>query len=292
MADRLVFDVQRRHDDPDQHSRSGPAKRGSASLRRDIEKINHNSYTHSTLPGVQPEQTHDSLFKEAFFMATNHAAPLTEGAPVRLADREPSAADNKSGLFYPHYRSLTGTVAKLYADGTATVSIDAESLPTEIRTRHQAGTDAMRQKWLDGLSDEARNKLSAAEKKFSLRYNLLVGVADLVPADAPAPSALAPAPASSTPDAPAPASKRGPGHRAGQPGHGRSAGNAAQEHGRAGSGRGPLSGRARREESRLVAMHAAGLGQSSWRPAVHGSASCRSPAAGRAGRDGGGESRA
>lgn len=142
-------------------------------------------------------------------MAANHAAPLTEGASVRLADREPSAADNKSGLFYPHYRSLTGTVAKLYADGTATVSIDSESLPAEIRARHQAGTDAMRQKWLDGLSDEARNKLSAAEKKFSLRYNLLVGVTDLMPVDAPAPSSVAPGPAALAPDAPVPASKRG-----------------------------------------------------------------------------------
>jgi len=139
-------------------------------------------------------------------MATNTPKPLAEGASVRLADREPSAADTKSGLFYPHYRALTGTVAKLYADGTATISVDPESLPAEIRARHQAGTDAMRQKWLDGLSDEARNKLSAAEKRFSLRYNLLVGIADLLPTDAPAPP---PAPVAPTPDAPAPAAKRG-----------------------------------------------------------------------------------
>lgn len=138
--------------------------------------------------------------------ATDSSKPLREGSPVRLANREPSAADTKSGLFYPHYRSLTGTIAKLYADGTATVSIDPESLPHEIRARHQAGTDAMRQKWLDGLSDEARNKLSAAEKKFSLRYNLLVGVADLLPTDALAPPAASEAPA---PDPPAPTSKRG-----------------------------------------------------------------------------------
>ena len=128
---------------------------------------------------------------------------LAEGSPVRLADREPSAADTKSGLFYPHYRALTGTVAKLYVDGTATISIDTESLPREIRARHQAGTDAMRQKWLDNLSDEARNKLSAAEKKFFLRYNLLVGVSDLSPAEALAPKSIeapeAPAPVAASP---------------------------------------------------------------------------------------------
>lgn len=139
-------------------------------------------------------------------MATKTPKQLAEGDPVRLADREPSAADTKSGLFYPHYRALTGAVAKLYADGTATVSVDPESLPAEIRARHQAGTDAMRQKWLDGLSDEARNKLSAAEKKFSLRYNLLVGVADLLPTDAPTPPPVLAAP---MPDAPAPTAKRG-----------------------------------------------------------------------------------
>jgi hypothetical protein len=113
---------------------------------------------------------------------------LTEGASVRLADRETSAADTKSGLFYPYYRGLTGTIAKLYSDNTAAVSVDPDSLPEDIRKRHQAGTDAMRQKWLDGLSDEGRNKLSAAEKKFSLRYSLLVSLTDLSPIDAPEPS--------------------------------------------------------------------------------------------------------
>ena len=115
-------------------------------------------------------------------------AQFTEGAAVRLADRDTSAADTKSGLFYPYYRNLTGTIAKLYADNTAAVAVDPESLPEGIRKRHQAGTEAMRQKWLDGLSDEGRNKLSAAEKKFSLRYSLLVSLSDLSANDAPEPS--------------------------------------------------------------------------------------------------------
>ncbi len=118
-------------------------------------------------------------------MAHQVTPPLTEGTTVRLADRETSAADTKSGLFYPYYRGLTGTIAKLYSDNTAAVAVDPDSLPDDIRKRHQAGTEAMRQKWLDGLSDEGRNKLSAAEKKFSLRYSLLVSLTDLMPADAP-----------------------------------------------------------------------------------------------------------
>lgn len=117
-------------------------------------------------------------------MAHSATPTLTEGQAVRLADRETTAADTKSGLFYPYYRGLTGTIAKLYSDSTAAVAVDPDSLPEDIRRRHQAGTDAMRQKWLDGLSEEGRNKLSAAEKKFSLRYSLLVGVSDLSPGDA------------------------------------------------------------------------------------------------------------
>lgn len=108
---------------------------------------------------------------------------LAEGQAVRLADREPSAADTKSQLFYSHYRGLTGTITKLYDDDTANVSVDFASLPVPIRARHAAGTDAMRQKWLDGLSEEARSRLSATEKQFALRYSLLVSVSDLTPSD-------------------------------------------------------------------------------------------------------------
>jgi hypothetical protein len=104
---------------------------------------------------------------------------LTEGDPVRVVDREVLAADTKSQLYYSHYKGLTGTITKIYPDASAVVTVDTESLPTEIRSRHTDGSEKLRKKWLDGLSDEARNKLSASEKKFGLRYTLLVGVSDL-----------------------------------------------------------------------------------------------------------------
>lgn len=104
---------------------------------------------------------------------------LAEGDAVLMTDREATAADAKSGLFYPHYRGLSGTLGKLYADGTATLHVEEGSLPPDVRERHLTGSQAMRQKWLDGLSDEARNRLSAAEKKFALRYTILVSVDDL-----------------------------------------------------------------------------------------------------------------
>lgn len=104
---------------------------------------------------------------------------LTVGEPVSASPREATPADAKSGLFYPHYRGLTGTIHKIYPDGTAIVLVDDQSLPEDVRERHQAGTQAMRQKWLDGLSDEARNRLSASEKKFALRYTILIALGDL-----------------------------------------------------------------------------------------------------------------
>ncbi len=120
-------------------------------------------------------------------------ATFNEGDTVQIADREPTAADTKSQLFYAHYRRVRGTVSKLYADGTALVIAENGSLPEDVRARHDSGTTAMRQKWLDGLSDEGRNRLSAAEKKFALRYSMLVSQADLR-ADGSAPDAPASAP--------------------------------------------------------------------------------------------------
>lgn len=104
---------------------------------------------------------------------------LAEGDRVQIADRDATPADVKSQLFYAHYRGIRGVISKLYADNTVLVMADMETLPGDVCTRHETGTKAMRQKWLDGLSDEARNKLSAAEKKFALRYSLLVALDDL-----------------------------------------------------------------------------------------------------------------
>jgi hypothetical protein len=104
---------------------------------------------------------------------------LLAGDTVRVADREAGSSDMKSGLFYNHYRGLSGTLSKIYEDGTAAVTVDLGSLSEKMRVRHEEGSEAQRKKWLNGLSDEARNRLSAAEKRFSLRYTILVSLSDL-----------------------------------------------------------------------------------------------------------------
>lgn len=137
------------------------------------------------------------------------------GQPVMLADREPvTGPDAKPLPFYEYYRNLSGTVAKVFDDGTVSVTIDRASLPQEIRRRHEECEQRDRDKWLDKLSDEERNRLTAQQKQFSYRYTVLVAASDLLasdanskPAPAPrekaAPTAKAP-PAADTPPTPRP----------------------------------------------------------------------------------------
>jgi hypothetical protein len=112
------------------------------------------------------------------------------GDSVQVAARDQVAADIKSGLYYKHYANLYGTILKLYGE-EASVLVNKDSLSTEIRDRHESGEKAMRKKWLDGLSEEGRNRLSTREKEFGLNYAILVSINDLKPFD---PSSL-PAPA-------------------------------------------------------------------------------------------------
>jgi len=109
-----------------------------------------------------------------------------EGDRVQVVDREATAADVKSSMFYNHYRGLVGTVQKVYeTTKDLSVTVDEDSLPEAISTRHQDVRQAMKSKWLDGLSEEARNRLTEQEKDFVLRYTILVDPKDLLPSDKP-----------------------------------------------------------------------------------------------------------
>jgi hypothetical protein len=104
------------------------------------------------------------------------------GQQIRLADHDPvTGPDAKPVPFYEFYRNLAGTVAKVFEDGTVSVTVDRNSLPKELRTRHEDCEKRDRDKWLDKLSDEERNRLTAAQKSFSYRYTLLVSATDILP---------------------------------------------------------------------------------------------------------------
>jgi|SRR5579871_4503944 len=106
-------------------------------------------------------------------------AQFKEGDLVRIVDRIPTPADSKSGLYYGFYRGLQGTVFKLYGQGAtaqAAIEIVPETLPEEIYRRHLETRDRMR----DSLTGEAkRASQPGAANEFTLRYVLLVSVADL-----------------------------------------------------------------------------------------------------------------
>ena len=107
------------------------------------------------------------------------ATTLKEGNQVTFADREATAEDAKSQLFYDFYRGLTGKILKVYPTDEIAVEIDQDSLPSEVSLRHREMQAAEMKKWLDGLSEEGRNRLTPKERDFKLRYSLLVSANDL-----------------------------------------------------------------------------------------------------------------
>ncbi len=117
------------------------------------------------------------------------ATQLKQGDEVQVVDREATPADEKAQTFFNHYRNLTGVLEKVYDDGIATVVVDEESLPEEIIQRHEELTQTARQKWLDGLSNEARNKLTPEEQQFKMRYTILLETQDLIKKGAKQPRA-------------------------------------------------------------------------------------------------------
>lgn len=102
-----------------------------------------------------------------------------DGDRVRVVGREQSEEDAKTQMYFPFYAGLIGTVQKAYGKGEVAVEIDQESLTKEIRKRHEDVRDQMKTKWLEGLSEEGRAKLTDREKDFNLRYVILVAMSDL-----------------------------------------------------------------------------------------------------------------
>ena len=104
---------------------------------------------------------------------------LTEGDRVRIIAREPSDEDTKSGLYYKHFAGMTGSIQKVYSKTEVAVDIEHDSLTKDIRKRHEDVREQMKTKWLDGLSEEGKSRLTEREKDFHLRYVILVGMHDL-----------------------------------------------------------------------------------------------------------------
>ena len=115
-------------------------------------------------------------------------ATWKEGDRVQIADREATAEDIKTGLFYNHFRGLTGIIQKLYGEEAA-IEIESQSMLDTVVTRHEDVQEQMRTKWLDSISEDAKSRLTNEEKDFRLRYTVLVAVKDLKAATSALPAA-------------------------------------------------------------------------------------------------------
>ncbi len=106
-------------------------------------------------------------------------ASLSAGDRVEIKSREVTADDEKNGLYYSYFGGLTGAVDTVYDDGSVCIDVDLESLSQDARDRHLTMQELERKKWLDGLSGEARNRLTPEQKQLKLSYKILVGKNDV-----------------------------------------------------------------------------------------------------------------
>lgn len=108
-------------------------------------------------------------------------ANFKEGDRVQIVTREQTNGDVKGRSYYPFMGGLRGTIYRLYSDGRAAVQIDPDSLPETVLTRHVEAQERMKNRWIEGLSEEARSRLTPEEREFHLNYVLLVSLEDLQP---------------------------------------------------------------------------------------------------------------
>lgn len=107
------------------------------------------------------------------------AITFKEGDLVQVKRRASTAEDLKSGLYYDYFGGVQGAIQKVYANGDAAIEVNLDSIAEEVARRHEEMRLAQQNKWLDGLSEEAKNRLTPQERAFTLRYNILVSLNDL-----------------------------------------------------------------------------------------------------------------
>ena len=137
-------------------------------------------------------------------------AAMKAGDRVKIIAREVTAEDVKTSLYFSYFGDLCGSVDRVYDDGSVCVEIDLDSLNDDTRERHIEMQENERKRWLENLSDEARNRLTAAQKQFSMSYKLLVSGKDLVPDKGPKPGAKSTAKAAKSEPAASESDQQGP----------------------------------------------------------------------------------
>lgn len=103
------------------------------------------------------------------------------GDRVQVTAREVTGDDERTGLYYSYFGGLTGKVDRVYDDNSVCIDIDLESLTEGARERHFTMQQNEQKRWLEGLSGEARNRLTPEQKQLKLSYKILVSEKDLTP---------------------------------------------------------------------------------------------------------------
>jgi copper chaperone CopZ len=104
---------------------------------------------------------------------------LNEGDKVRIVTREVTPEDKKDFRYYTHMAGLTGTVQNIYGESEVAVRIDPETLNKVSRDVHKEGTQRMRAKFIQSVSEIQRKELTKEEIEFDTHFMLLCHSADL-----------------------------------------------------------------------------------------------------------------
>ncbi|MCS7208604.1 MAG: hypothetical protein NZ874_03440 [Fimbriimonadales bacterium] len=108
-------------------------------------------------------------------------AKFKEGDRVQVRARAVQGKEALEGRYAPHLANATGAILKVYTPQEIAVELDLDSLPESIRERHAEQQARMHERWLNSLSEEARNRLTQEETTFRLRYVVLLAEDDLIP---------------------------------------------------------------------------------------------------------------
>lgn len=108
-------------------------------------------------------------------------AAVKAGDRVHVIKRPVTADDAKTGLYYEYFGGLTGTVDRVYDDHSVCIDVDLESLQPAAQQRHAEMQEAERKRWLEGLSNDVRSRLTPEQQKLKMSYKILVGAKDLQP---------------------------------------------------------------------------------------------------------------
>lgn len=106
-------------------------------------------------------------------------ADLEKGTAITIKERSITSEDSRTGLYYAYFGGLRGVVDRAYEDGSVCINVDLESLSEDARKRHLEIQEAEKKKWLAGLSDEMRNRLTSEQKQLKISYKLLVHKNDI-----------------------------------------------------------------------------------------------------------------